>query len=280
MFHHSTARSPYLLVSQKTKQLELWSQAMCLPLSPWYVKVSGTAFVWIVWTIIRLILFLIINWTNVNNNNMNMIHIFTWFAVLAIIKITLSFLCTSKKIDNLISIYVVFTGKWKTYLVLMIDNFSIQAARMRTLAVDCISGLNHVSCSCSLNTVYPVGVQRVDARLWVFVSTALFNWWCVCVIFQVAGKMRRGQTAGQRWPETASAPLSSNTPCWWRRPAARSSPAAWRTTAALISWAKCRPNQNTPRDWTLWTQTHPAHLGLTHRHSHISNKRHHSRSSV
>lgn len=31
-------------LSQKTKQLELWSLAMCSPLSPWYVKVSVTAF--------------------------------------------------------------------------------------------------------------------------------------------------------------------------------------------------------------------------------------------
>ena len=67
--------------------------------------------------------------------------------------------------------------------------------------------------------------------------------------------MRRGPTAGRRWPETGSAQLSSNTPCWWRRPAARSSPAAWRRTVALISWAKCRPALIRTKDWTLQTPT-------------------------
>lgn len=110
------------------------------------------------------------------------------------------------------------------------------------------------------------------SRLRVFVSTPLFNWWRVSlshcgVVSQVAGKTRRGPMAGRRWPETGSARLSSNTPCWWRRPAARSSPAAWRRTAALTSSVKCRPERSTPRTG-LCRHGHPAPLGLTRKHSH------------
>lgn len=93
---------------------------------------------------------------------------------------------------------------------------------------------------------------------------------------QVAGKMRRGQTAGRRWPGMGSARLSSNTPCWWRKPAARSSPAVWKTTDALISLAKCRPDRNAPRTGLYQTHTHPALLQLTHKHTrtHSTSKNH------
>lgn len=101
---------------------------------------------------------------------------------------------------------------------------------------------------------------------------------------QVAGKMRRGPTAGQRWPEMGSAQLNLNTPCWWRRLAARSSPAAWRTTVGLISWAKCRldlnanqgldfPDTDTQHLWFLHLHTR-AHTHMTHtdRHTHLNHE--------